>query len=537
MNRFTIRNVQISNAATAINQLWNWGFTYKSLQVTNCSIGIDMSATDGSGSSQLVGSMMVLDSSFTNTPIAIRSSKDTAPKPASAGSLVLENVAMSNVGTSVQGGNRAVILAGGTTTVKAWAWGHSYTPNGPNNLQNNYNPNARGNLASSNGKYLEIVKPTYSSYSTSQVLSARTMGAKGDGNTDDTAAVQKLLTQAAANNQIAFFDAGTYKVTNTIYMPPNSRVVGESFSVIMSAGSVFSNINNPVAVVQIGKSGESGLIQWQEMIVSTQGSQPGAKLIEFNMAASSGSGLWDVHTRIGGFAGSNLQVAQCPVSASPSSQCYAAYMSMHVTKSASNIYLENVWLWTADHDVEDASNTQISVYTGRGFLYESTAGPGWLWGTGVEHHSLYQYQFANTKNVVMGFIQTETPYYQPVPDAKNSPYPLNSALNDPNYNVICTLGANCDALGLRILNSSGLYVYGAGLYSFFNKYSTTCSNAGGPENCQTQIADIENSSGIYMYDFSTVGTSCMIYRDGKCTAQYSDNVNVFPDTIALYQSG
>lgn len=30
-----------------------------------------------------------------------------------------------------------------------------------------------------------------------------------------------------------------------------------------------------------------------------------------------------------------------------------------------------------------------------------------------------------------------------------------------------------DALGLRILNSQDLYVYGAGLYSFFDDYSTS----------------------------------------------------------------
>jgi hypothetical protein len=30
-------------------------------------------------------------------------------------------------------------------------------------------------------------------------------------------------------------------------------------------------------------------------------------------------------------------------------------------------------------------------------------------GTAVEHHTLYQYQLANTQNVYLGFIQTETP--------------------------------------------------------------------------------------------------------------------------------
>lgn len=29
-------------------------------------------------------------------------------------------------------------------------------------------------------------------------------------------------------------------------------------------------------------------------------------------------------------------------------------------------YFENVWAWVADHDLDDATNTQIDVYTGRG---------------------------------------------------------------------------------------------------------------------------------------------------------------------------
>lgn len=88
------------------------------------------------------------------------------------------------------------------------------------------------------------------------------------------------------------------------------------------------------------------------------------------MAATSGSGMWDVHTRIGGFQGSQQQVAQCPTTAAVSAACQVAYMSMHITKVASGVYLENVWLWTADHDLESPTNTQISVYTGRGLLIE-----------------------------------------------------------------------------------------------------------------------------------------------------------------------
>jgi glucan 1,3-beta-glucosidase len=156
-------------------------------------------------------------------------------------------------------------------------------------------------------------------------------------------------------------------------------------------------------------------------------------------------------------------------------------------------------------------------------------------GTAVEHHTLYQYQFANTKNIYAGFIQTETPYYQPNPSA---PYPFTSVstLNDPVFPSSCPTSTPCaNAWGLRILNSNNILIYGAGLYSFFDNYSTTCSNNPGPENCQSAIASVEGTvSQVHVYCLSTVGTTNMLVRSGSVVAVYSDNNNVYPDTIALY---
>lgn len=136
--------------------------------------------------------------------------------------------------------------------------------------------------------------------------------------------------------------------------------------------------------------------------------------------------------------------------------------------------MENVWLWTADHDIEDPSLTQITVYAGRGIYSESTSGNIWMLGTAVEHHVSYQYQFASTKNVFAGQIQTETAYYQPNPNAKQ-PFPIVAGFNDPNFDTSCAgLSGNCAAgWGLRVINSSSVLIYGAGLYSFFSNYSTS----------------------------------------------------------------
>lgn len=162
-----------------------------------------------------------------------------------------------------------------------------------------------------------------------------------------------------------------------------------------------------------------------------------------------------MHTRVGGFAGSNLQVAQClkqPGDATIHEQCIAAFMSIHITKSASGFYGENNWFWVADHDIEDANVTQITVYAGRGLLVESEAGNNILWGSSIEHHVLYEYSFVNTNAITLGQLQTETAYFQPLPAAPQ-PFPLDPKYNDPEVNV--------SGWGLYVKNSWSVKILGA----------------------------------------------------------------------------
>lgn len=124
-------------------------------------------------------------------------------------------------------------------------------------------------------------------------------------------------------------------------------MVGETFSAIMASGSTWADQNNPKPVIRIGKSeGESGSIEWSDMLVQTQGGTPGAIVIEYNLDSTRGSGLWDVHTRIGGSKGTLHQVEQCPVG-SVYSQCYAAHTNVHITKKAKGAYFENNWFWVS----------------------------------------------------------------------------------------------------------------------------------------------------------------------------------------------
>ncbi|KAI1864522.1 uncharacterized protein JN550_008809 [Neoarthrinium moseri] len=536
--QYTMRNLTFNNAATAIHQLWDWGWTYTGISINNCQIGLDLSALKPDGS-QNVGSVVLIDSEISNTPVGILTARSEDSTPVSGGSLILENLSLNAVDVTVQGPNENVILGGssGLSKIDAWGQGQSYTAaTGRTTFQGTFTGNNRPASLTSGSDYYSRSKPQYEHVPASQFVSIRDAGAKGDGQSDDSDAINAALATAAISGKVVFFDAGYYKVTKTIFVPAGSKITGEAYPVILSSGSFFENINDPKPVVKIGYSGDVGTVEWSDMIVSTQGAQAGAVLIEWNLAsAGSPSGMWDVHTRVGGFKGSNLQVAECRKTPDTvitedniAENCIAAYMSMHVTKLASGLYMENCWLWVADHDVDDQSLTQITVYAGRGLLVESTVGRIWLIGTGVEHHVLYEYQLVNTRDIVMGQIQTETAYYQPNPSAV-MPFQANADLNDP----VLTDGE--DGWGLRVVRSSDVFVYGGGLYSFFNNYDVSCSQQDVADKCQSRIASFEDSN-VSVYNLNTVGATVMATIDGEDVANWADYKNNFVSTVALLRT-
>lgn len=348
-----------------------------------------------------------------------------------------------------------------------------------------------------------------------------------------------------------------------MYIPPNTRIVGEALSsVILATGALFSDMENPKPVIQVGREGETvGRVEWSDMLVSTRGGTAGAVLIEFNLKSEDEpSGMWDVHARVGGFAGSDLMVEQCLKTpdveiTEPDPKCAAAYMAVHVTKAAGNIYMENNWLWVADHDIEDLNSTQIHVFAGRGMLIESETGRIWLVGHGSEHFSVYQYQLLNTRDIWLGHAQTETPYYQPNPPAPAPYTTVNAAIGDPDFDVDCAaapgntnltvgetgLAAPCRmAWALRVVGSDNVKVYGAGFYSFFNNWSKTCSVRENAPRCQARIFGLDDGAAplgkVEVYGLDIVAAISMVTSKGSDVVVYEDNVATFADTLAVFKA-
>lgn len=472
ISQIVMRNLKFNYCVNGIVFDELWSMAASQMQFNNCQTGIQN--TKGKGK----GTITMTDSSMKNVKVGIASNFGAKGAPPASNSVILENLDAENVPIIVKNAGNADDLTGpsGKRTIRGLGQGNKFTGSTVGKITGSITPiNRPGGLrASGSDDWYARSKPGYNSLPTSSFVSARSLGAKGDGKSDDTTALQAAISISVKDSKVLFLDQGSYKITKTLYIPANTKIVGEALPNVFATGKYFADIKNPQPLLQVGKPGESGSVEFSDLILGTQGSAPGAVLIEHNLASSVGSvgGYWDVHTRIGGWTGSKQSVADCPAQEKDVKEgCMAAFMSMHITKSASGVYMENCWLWTADHDIDDPKSAQVEVYAGRGLLVESEVGNNWFVCSASEHHSKYQYNLVNTQNVYMDHIETETPYYEPNPKA-SSLFPYNAALHDPTFPTSASATAPTDmAWGLSIANSHDVSIYGTAYFSWFVNWS------------------------------------------------------------------
>lgn len=108
------------NVGTAVDLLWDWGWTWKNMYVFNTDIGFNMEG-DFMG-----GSMMLLDSHFevVNLGIHIKTQKGGSDKQQF--SMTLENIKINDVRTMAIHDASNTKLAGGSSIIKSWILGTVY---------------------------------------------------------------------------------------------------------------------------------------------------------------------------------------------------------------------------------------------------------------------------------------------------------------------------------------------------------------------------------------------------------------------------
>jgi glucan 1,3-beta-glucosidase len=199
--------------------------------------------------------------------------------------------------------------------------------------------------------------------------------------------------------------------------------------------------------------------------------------------------------------------------------CKAAFVLMHLTTSSS-AYIENMWGWTADHDLDGGHGQTISV--GRGFLVEATSAT-WLHGTASEHNTLYQYNFNNAANVFVGMQQSETAYWQGngSPSLAPAPWATLSSYGDPTFTNCATNDAQC-RMGwfARISGCSNMFLYGAGFWTFFNDNDGGCQAQG---VCQTNAINVINTSSLSWFGINVKDNVNVIDNNGVALVTQNNN--------------
>jgi hypothetical protein len=190
---------------------------------------------------------MVIDSVFDGTKTAILSFPATTDIKKGTTGITLDNIVFNNVGVAVTDNEGRTYLQGGTTKINTWTLGPVYLD--PSERQFTLDksmdtPRIEELLASNDKGYLqspysERKKPQYEDLSWSSFISVKARGAKGDGSTDDTAALQSIID--GAGSSIVYIDAGTYILHDTLTIPNGAKIVGEAWAQLVAEGPKFSD--------------------------------------------------------------------------------------------------------------------------------------------------------------------------------------------------------------------------------------------------------------------------------------------------------
>ncbi|EEA18713.1 exo-beta-1,3-glucanase, putative [Talaromyces marneffei ATCC 18224] len=245
--QWILKNIKTSGTTTGISA---GGF---SVVCQACSFEYAATGIDATGVS---GTTTVIDSSGLNLGVFLKGTNSGG----AVNSVVLENVSYDGTTVSMSG---STVLSGSVTDT--WVYGHLYSSGSSSSspVTGRTVTTPRSSSLLSNGRYFITEKPlTFQEYSINQVLNIKSVAGLpvyGDGSTDDTANINSILSKYAGC-KVIYFPAGTYIVTNTIFIPAGSRIYGDAYGTAISAiGSNYYNPNAPGTMVRVGNSGDVGV--------------------------------------------------------------------------------------------------------------------------------------------------------------------------------------------------------------------------------------------------------------------------------------
>lgn len=190
------KNIYFKGCRTAYGSKSGFTALLQKATFDTCGFGIDISISGGTS-----GNVVLLDSVSKNSGVTVKF-RESSEFGDRNNQVVIQNL-KHDTANPIAINQDGVVKLAAASTIDTWVWGNAV----PGQFQSgtSYTTPRSAALLAADGTFFTKNAPTYANYDLDQFVNVKSVAnfvVKGDGGTDDSAALNAILQQAASNCQI-----------------------------------------------------------------------------------------------------------------------------------------------------------------------------------------------------------------------------------------------------------------------------------------------------------------------------------------------
>jgi hypothetical protein len=272
---------------------------------------------------------------------------------------------------------------------------------------------------------------------TTEWVNVHTLGVKGDGETDDTAAIEKAIEA----HRVLYFPSGHYVVKDTLNLKPDTVMIGlhptMTQFVLLDGTTGFQGVGAPKALISAPPGGTNRLSGFG---IFTGGIN--ARAVALLWKAGADSLVDDIRFLGGHGSGVNPYNRDHTGDPDPHKRWDGQYPSLWVADGGGGTFAD---IWTPN------------TFAQSGFYVSNTKTPGHVYELSTEHHVRNEIRFDHVENWDVNALQTEEEAAES-PESLSLEFDWSHNITVANYHGYRVTRSRAPyAAAVRIYNSSDIH--------------------------------------------------------------------------------